>query len=223
MKDLISFTNKPIAMSSLEIAELTGKDHKHVLRDIRKILDEVGIDESKFGLVYLAGNGEKRICFNLPRRECDLVVSGYSPQYRLAIIDRWIELEKQVPTLPTTYREALVALVEQVEINETLLPKANALDRISAGEGSQCLTDAAKALKVKPKELRLRLQSMRWIYRRAGGKNWVGYQDKIQQNLVEHRIVSYKSSDIESNDHVTEQVLLTPKGIAKLASMDEFK
>lgn len=57
----------------------------------------------------------------------------------------------------------------------------------------------------------------------SGGKNWVGYQDKIQQNLVEHRIVSYKSSDIESNDHVTEQVLLTPKGIAKLASMDEFK
>lgn len=210
-------------MSSLEIAKLTGKDHNHVLRDIRKILSEVEIDPSKFGLVYLAGNGEERTCFNLPRLECDLVVSGYSTKYRLAIIKRWHELEKQVPTLPTTYREALVALVEQVEINETLLPKANALDRISAGEGSQCLTDAAKALKVKPKELRLRLQSMRWIYRRAGGKNWVGYQDKIQQNLVEHRIVSYKSSDIESNDHVTEQVLLTPKGIAKLASMDAFK
>lgn len=223
MSDLINFTNKPIAMSSLEIAKLTGKDHNNVLKDIRRILDEVGIGAVRFDSSYLSEQNKKVVCYNLPRRECDLVVSGYSPQYRLAIIDRWIELEKQVPTLPTTYREALVALVEQVEMNETLLPKANALDRISAGEGSQCLTDAAKALKVKPKELRLRLQSMRWIYRRAGGKNWVGYQDKIQQNLVEHRIVSYKSSDIESNDHVTEQVLLTPKGIAKLASMDAFK
>ena len=223
MSDLISFTNKPIAMSSLAIAELTGKDHFNVLRDIKCILKEAEIDQLKFEGVYLGGNGQERRCYNLPRLECDLVVSGYSTKYRLAIIKRWHELEKQVPTLPTTYREALVALVEQVEINETLLPKANALDRISAGEGSQCLTDAAKALKVKPKELRLRLQSMRWIYRRAGGKNWVGYQDKIQQNLVEHRIVSYKSSDIESNDHVTEQVLLTPKGIAKLASMDAFK
>ena len=210
-------------MSSLEIAELTGKDHFNVLRDIKCILKEAEIDQLKFEGVYLGGNGQERRCYNLPRLECDLVVSGYSTKYRLAIIKRWHELEKQVPTLPTTYREALVALVEQVEINETLLPKANALDRISAGEGSQCLTDAAKALKVKPKELRLRLQSMRWIYRRAGGKNWVGYQNKIDQNLVEHRIVSYKSSDIESNDHVTEQVLLTPKGIAKLASMDEFK
>jgi Rha family phage regulatory protein len=223
MSDLISFANKPIAMSSLEIAELTGKDHFNVLRDIKCILKEAEIDQLKFEGVYLGGNGQERRCYNLPRLECDLVVSGYSTKYRLAIIKRWHELEKQVPTLPTTYREALVALVEQVEINETLLPKANALDRISAGEGSQCLTDAAKALKVKPKELRLRLQSMRWIYRRAGGKNWVGYQNKIDQNLVEHRIVSYKSSDIESNDHVTEQVLLTPKGIAKLASMDEFK
>jgi Rha family phage regulatory protein len=223
MSDLISFTNKPIAMSSLEIAELTGKDHFNVLRDIKCILKEAEIDQLKFEGVYLGGNGQERRCYNLPRLECDLVVSGYSTKYRLAIIKRWHELEKQVPTLPTTYREALVALVEQVEINETLLPKANALDRISAGEGSQCLTDAAKALKVKPKELRLRLQSMRWIYRRAGGKNWVGYQNKIDQNLVEHRIISYRSSDIGSNDHVTEQVLLTPKGIAKLASMDEFK
>jgi phage regulator Rha-like protein len=72
------------------VPQLTGKDHNHVLRDIRKILDEVEIDESKFGLVYLAGNGEERICYNLPRLECDLVVSGYSAKYRLAIIDRWL-------------------------------------------------------------------------------------------------------------------------------------
>jgi phage regulator Rha-like protein len=77
----------------LEIAELTGKDHKHVLRGIRKILDELEIDRLKFEAVYLAGNGEERICFNLPRLECDLVVSGYSAKYRLAIIKRWHELE----------------------------------------------------------------------------------------------------------------------------------
>ena len=55
------------------------------------MLDEVGIDQAKFGAVYLAGNGEERPCFNLPRMECDLVVSGYSAKYRLAIIKRWQE------------------------------------------------------------------------------------------------------------------------------------
>ena len=60
------------------------------MSDIKRVLEEVEIDESKFGLVYLAGNGEERICYNLPRLECDLVVSGYSAKYRLAIIDRWL-------------------------------------------------------------------------------------------------------------------------------------
>lgn len=58
-------------MSSLEIAKLTEKEHFNVLRDIKKVLDEVGIDALKFEGVYKAGNGEERPCFNLPRRECD--------------------------------------------------------------------------------------------------------------------------------------------------------
>jgi len=70
------------------VPQLTGKEHKHVLRDIRKILGEVEIDGLRFQGVYLAGNGEERICYNLPRLECDLVVSGYSAKYRLAINDR---------------------------------------------------------------------------------------------------------------------------------------
>lgn len=31
-----------MTMSSLEIAELTGKEHKHVLRDIREMIDTIG-------------------------------------------------------------------------------------------------------------------------------------------------------------------------------------
>lgn len=80
-------------MSSLEIAELTGKEHRNVLADIRKVLDEAGISAADFSAVYKNQQGRETPCFNLPRRECDLVVSGYSVKYRLAIIDRWHELE----------------------------------------------------------------------------------------------------------------------------------
>ena len=40
-------------MSSLEIAKMTGKEHKHVLRDIRDFLDEIDEgDRSRFGSIY---------------------------------------------------------------------------------------------------------------------------------------------------------------------------
>ena len=37
-------------MTSLEIAEVTGKKHAHVMRDIRGLLEQ-GVNQSKIGLV----------------------------------------------------------------------------------------------------------------------------------------------------------------------------
>lgn len=83
----------PLTMSSLEIAGLTVKAHKNVLADIRKMLDTLGIQRADFSARYLDAKGEARECFNLPRRETMILVSGYSVQMRAAIIDRWQQLE----------------------------------------------------------------------------------------------------------------------------------
>jgi phage regulator Rha-like protein len=89
---------KITTMSSVEIAKLTNKNHAHVLRDIRNILEEAGIGQSKFGGSYLSPQNKELPCYNLPKRECYLIVSGYSVKYRLAIIDRWTELEANIAT-----------------------------------------------------------------------------------------------------------------------------
>jgi hypothetical protein len=73
-------------MSSLEISELTGKPHNDVLKDIRRVLAEAGIGEGKFSHTYFSSQNKELPCFNLPRRECDLVISGYSVKYRLAML-----------------------------------------------------------------------------------------------------------------------------------------
>jgi len=80
------------SMSSLEIAELTGKDHAKVLIDIRKMLDELGILTSDFSTVRKV-RGKEYDVFNLPKRETIILVSGYSVVMRAAIVDRWQELE----------------------------------------------------------------------------------------------------------------------------------
>ena len=82
------------SMSSLEIAELTGKDHAKVLIDIRKMFDELSILTSDFSTVRKV-RGKEYDVFNLPKRETIILVSGYSVVMRAAIVDRWQELESQ--------------------------------------------------------------------------------------------------------------------------------
>ena len=79
-------------MSSLEIAELTGKQHKDVLYDIRKMLDELGVLAADFSATRKVRGREYEV-FNLPKRETLILVSGYSVTMRSTIIDRWQELE----------------------------------------------------------------------------------------------------------------------------------
>jgi phage regulator Rha-like protein len=119
----IETTNTPNgtpAISSLEIARITGKNHRHVLGDIRRILSEVGIDTPGFGHISKDLYGRELFCFLLPKRECHLIISGYSATHRLALIDRLEELEERMKTPPLTdTQEALgkvLALFEATEL-----------------------------------------------------------------------------------------------------------
>lgn len=96
MKHSTPTTTSPITMSSLEIADLTGKRHNDVLRDIRSTLEQAGIDAAQFCAASKYNNNNTRTIYRLPRAECDLVISGYSVKYRWAIIQRWYELERKV-------------------------------------------------------------------------------------------------------------------------------
>jgi Rha family phage regulatory protein len=100
------------AISSLEIAKITGKNHQHVLRDIKSILVEAEIGESSFGHSYKSAQGKQLRCFLLPKREFNLVISGYSVKHRLKLIDRLEELEaKQAAPILTEKQELLRRLI----------------------------------------------------------------------------------------------------------------
>jgi phage regulator Rha-like protein len=85
--------NETLTMSSLEIAELTGKRHADVMRDIHKMIDV--LNERKSALVgsYTDKKGEERVCFNLPKDLTLTLITGYSIPLRHKINQRWMELE----------------------------------------------------------------------------------------------------------------------------------
>ncbi|MCZ0750137.1 antA/AntB antirepressor family protein [Aeromonas enteropelogenes] len=111
-----------------------------------------------------------------------------------------------------TYTEKVLELEEEVE---GMKPKVGALDLIATADGSLNLTEAAKALQQQPRKFNRHLCSLRWIYKRAGGKQWLGYQDKVQQGLVEHKVTTVPLAD--GGERLCEQVRITSKGLTKLA------
>ena len=67
-------------MTSLEIAELTGKQHFHVMEAIRKMEPAwVKVNESKFRLVtYKDQKGELRPCYQLTKTECLYIATKFN-------------------------------------------------------------------------------------------------------------------------------------------------
>ncbi len=65
-------------MSTREIAELTGKDHKHVMRDLRDDCEALEIDASSFGSMYLDAYSCEKPEYVLPKDLTTTLASGYS-------------------------------------------------------------------------------------------------------------------------------------------------
>lgn len=215
----------PQTMSSVEIAELTGKRHPDVLRDIRNMLEPLGMAYEQFCSKVPSQGGRPVTVANLPRRECLILVSGYSVELRARIIDRWEELERESRQPPmdlnnpadlrlllANYANDNLELQGQIA---DLTPKAEALDRLALADGSFCITDAAKTLQVRPKDLFQFLRSHRWIYTRPGGAGDLAYQSHLTSGCLEHKTTTIHRSD--GSEKVTTQVRVTPKGLARLA------
>ncbi|HFD3844627.1 MULTISPECIES: Rha family transcriptional regulator [Serratia] len=98
-----------VSMTTLEIAELTGKEHKHVMRDVRNIVEE--LNGSKNGLVeisYKDTKGEARRAYQLDRKHVFVLVAGYSVQLRAKCYDHIQALESKVLHLEDQKKRAAV-------------------------------------------------------------------------------------------------------------------
>ena len=84
-------------MTSLEIAELTGKQHFHVMEAIRKMEPAwVKVAASNFRLgTYKDANGQLRPCYSLTKTECLYIATKFNDEARAKLVLRWQELELQ--------------------------------------------------------------------------------------------------------------------------------
>lgn len=218
-----------VTMSSLEIAELTGKQHKNVLRDVNVMLESLekaGSDLSQ-AVRYTDERGRTSEV-RLDRVLTETLLTGYSIPLRHRVVTRLQELEKvsrHSMSLPTNFAEALQLAADQAKQNASLhqviqqqAPKVQALERLSGTHGSICITTAAKQLGIGPLKLFKWLSDNRWIYRRAAFSAWSAYQPRLTAGLLEHKLVKV-GKGAEEDLKVVEQVMVTRKGITHLATV----
>lgn len=110
--------------------------------------------------------------------------------------------------------EAKAQAQEQLAI---AAPKAQALDRIAQADGEMCITNAAKTIGVQPKKLFAWMEQHDWIYRRPGSKRHTAYQARIKAGYLTHKVTTVERAD--GSEKVVESVIVTPKGLAKLAEV----
>lgn len=111
-------------MTSLQIAEITGRRHTDTMRSIRKMEPAwEKVSERKFALAeYQDEQGKPRPCYSLNKEECLYIATKFNDEARAKLIKRWKELEEQhqKPSVPQNYLEALKSLVKSEEEKQQL-------------------------------------------------------------------------------------------------------
>ena len=196
-------------MTSLEIAELTNKTHSHVLRDIRRMIEELNdpyMDSEQYQVVMNDKGQTSEIL--LDRELTETLITGYSVVIRRAVIKRWKELEEQVaaPVLPNFNNPVEAArawaneveqkqlVIEQVvvleEQNAVLTPKGQFFDTVAKSNALQSVSEVAKKQGISAQALNKVLRSINIYDNRYPRKNI--FKDKVIQQ-ADGKVVLDKS------------------------------
>lgn len=152
MNALVSTVNA-VTMTSREIAELTGKDHRHVMRDVRTLQKQLGdMFEGSAQNWTHPQNGQRYEEFALAKNTCLTLLLGYDAVARMKVVKRWQELEAgAAPAMPLTYAQALRAHADAVEAKEFAEAQARIANAIKAEIGARreatAMNTASQAVK----------------------------------------------------------------------------
>lgn len=212
----LSLLKDEVMIDSREIAELTSKNHNHVLRDIETILGKIG-GLSKFGYTYIhPQNNQEYKCYMLPKRETLILVSGYSVELRAKIIDRLEYLEKlNKPALPS-YAEALRLYANEIEKNEQLQleakenkPKVEFYEQVTGSKDTVDMGTVAKVLNIKG-------LGRNKIFEILRDKKVLQSDNKPYQKYVDRgyfRLVESKFNKPDGSTHVNIKTVVYQKGL----------
>lgn len=218
-------TGKEQRMTSLEIAKVTGKLHKDVMRAIRNM--EPAWEKTcgrNFALTsreVVQPNGGRRNepCYSLTKTECLYVATKFNDEARAKLVLRWKELEEErlkVEMRPMTDLEimcrATLILKKEVEQKDSLIadlqPKADYVDEVLDSVDCLTMTQVAKGLGMTVHDLTTLLLQGGIIYQQSG--QYMLYAPLARRGLAATR--THTHHDLFGTVHTRTYLVWTEKG-----------
>ncbi|WP_273761229.1 phage regulatory protein/antirepressor Ant [Aeromonas hydrophila] len=221
---MISEFDKPLTMSSLQIAEVCNKQHKHVLDHIRQAIEEVG--ESGFRLSsYVSIQNKTLPCYELDEEKSTYIVAKMCPEFLLNLIREWKALKegnskmgiagsmtaKQLMVLTDEVRQkehAQAYIAEQHAYIESIEPKADFFDDVADSSGLMDMGIIAKQLGY-GRNTFFKMLRQKHVLQSGKFKNNQPYQQYIDSGYFVVKLSG-------ASDGFIAQTFVTPKGLTWL-------
>lgn len=153
MNELVIMHNKQAVTTSLRVAEVFGKDHKHVLETISNLAAEKSAAKF-FAEATYDNRGKQYPMYYMNRDGFTLLAMGFTGkkalQFKISYINAFNSMETQIKTgyvIPGSYAEALKLAASQAEQIEDMKPKALFADAVATSHTSILIGDLAKLIR----------------------------------------------------------------------------
>lgn len=247
MSDIIlSMQNGEPVVSSLQVAENFGKEHKHILRDIGNLLEgepKIGLSSMFHLTEYTTSQNKKLPMYLMNRDGFSLLVMGFTGkaalEWKLKYIDAFNQMEKKLAQRPQLSRselmaQALIAAHEELEQKdkqiellttdtERMKPKEIFSDAVSTSQNSILVGELAKLLKqngIETGEKRLYawMRENGYLIKRKGA-DW----NKPTQRSMEMKLFTIKETVIcHSDGHTSVNTTTKVTGIGQVYFVNMF-
>ena len=206
-------------MTSLEIAEVTGKQHKNVMQAIRNMEPAwEKVQGLKFQLssriYHLPNGGTKEVpCYSLTKIECLYIATKFNDEARAKLVVRWYELEQE--RLRREGVRMLMVTDEEVVHEADVIVGRTLVSFNQHADGCITARDIAHAMGLKVKALNAWLTDM-GVQAWREGRYWLT-QNYEGLGLAQDRLFIYYSKDGKKKERT--YLVWTPKGAEMIGKM----
>lgn len=218
-------------LDSREVAEMVGKEHNMLLRDIRRYVEQLGqskIAQSDFfkESTYKNKQNKEQPCYLVTKKGCEFIAHKLTgvkgTEFTAKYINRFHEMEDTIKTqlpkgndlIALAVIEAQKMIAERDKQIERMKPKEIFADAVSASETSILIGDLAKLIsqngyKIGQKRLFEWLRTNNFLIKSGSSRNMP------QQRFVEQGLFEIKESNIQNPDgsvRITRTTKVTGKG-----------